>query len=70
MEVLFSSSTPGPSSEVEESIGKSKENKKIKSLALSSHTCEETREPGRAFSCQVLESFIVMSLQEHIYFVF
>lgn len=51
MEVFFSSSTPGPGSAVEKSIEKTKEREKIKSLALSSHTCEETREPGRAFSC-------------------
>lgn len=54
MEMFFSSS-PGPGSVTEESIVKSKESekkkKKKKSLAFSSHTCEETREPGRAFSC-------------------
>jgi len=51
MEKIFSSSTPGPGSGMKENVEKSKEREKIKSLALSSHTCEETREPGRAFSC-------------------
>lgn len=48
---MFFSSTPGPGSAMEESVEKGKKDEKIKSLALSSHTCKESREPGRAFSC-------------------
>lgn len=70
MEMSLFSSTPGPGLVMGENVEKSKEREKIKkSLALSSHTCKETREPGRAFLCRVLKSFIVMSSQEHIYFV-
>lgn len=46
---MFFSSIPGPA--MEENVEKSKESRKIKSLALSSHRCEETQEPGRAFLC-------------------
>lgn len=51
MEMFFSSATPGPGSVTGENVEKGKEREKIKNLALSSHTCEETREPGRAFLC-------------------
>lgn len=51
MEAFFSSSTPGPGSAMGENVEKSEEREKIKSLALNSHTCKETQEPGRAFLC-------------------